>query len=173
MKKIVEDLRNFAKKDDDLQLEKIHLNSLIENSVRLIKKQLKKSVDVKLYLEEIIPVFEGRNAKIQQVLVNIILNASQAIDKPEGLIEVSTRFLRKEKSIKITIKDNGRGIDDKTQKYIFDPFYTTKRNSGGTGLGLSITYGIIKEHKGTIKVDSETGSGTMFTIIIPANKELK
>lgn len=171
MKKIVEDLRNFAKKDDELQLENIQLNSLIENSVRLINKQVKKSVEIKLNLSGDIPVFKGRNAKIQQVLVNIIINASQAIDKPKGLIEISTHYLKNKKSVQIIINDNGKGMDEKTQKYIFDPFYTTKRNSGGTGLGLSISYGIIKEHNGSITVDSKLGIGTRFSISIPVKQK--
>ncbi len=173
MKKIVEDLRNFAKKDDDLQFENIQLNSLIENSVRLIKKQVKKSVKIKLDLAGNIPVFLGRNAKIQQVLVNIIINASQAMDKKTGLIEISTHFLKDQESVRINITDNGRGMSEKTQKYIFDPFFTTRRNSGGTGLGLSITYGIMKEHQGTITVDSKRGVGTRFSIYFPVKQQVK
>ncbi len=71
----------------------------------------------------------------------------------------------------IKISDNGRGMDEKTMKSIFDPFFTTMRAAGGTGLGLSIAYGIMKEHKGRIEVESKVGEGTTFTICLPALSE--
>jgi two-component system NtrC family sensor kinase len=99
------------------------------------------------------------------VIVNIVINASQAIERPKGVIELSSKFDGKE--IVLRVKDNGKGMDEKTISQIFDPFFTTKRNRGGTGLGLSIAYGIIKEHKGRIEVISEVGAGTSFSIHLP------
>ncbi len=171
MKKIVEDLRNFAKNDENEILnEDININNLIKNTVRLIEKQIKKTSEIKLELHKNIPKFIGSISKLEQVIVNIIINASQAIDKENSLIIVKTEYIEKNNLIKIIISDNGKGMDKKTKRNIFDPFFTTKRNSGGTGLGLSISYGIIKEHNGIIEVDSTPKIGTIFTISIPLNK---
>ena len=90
-------------------------------------------------------------------MVNILINASQAIEKKMGAIVIRTAHREKEKENLLRISDDGKGIDEKTMKQIFDPFFTTKRNQGGTGLGLSIAYGIIKEHKGRIEVESKPG----------------
>ncbi len=82
--------------------------------------------------------------------------------------------MEKEKENLLKIPHDGKGIDEKTMKQIFDPFFTTKRHQGGTGLGLSIAYGIIKEHKGRIEVESKSGLGTVFSIYMPiATKEDK
>jgi signal transduction histidine kinase len=101
------------------------------------------------------------------VVVNILINASQAIDKKMGAIVIQTAYLEKEGETLLRISDDGKGIDEKNLKQIFDPFFTTKRNQGGTGLGLSIAYGIIKEHKGRIEVESKPGAGTTFSVHIP------
>jgi signal transduction histidine kinase len=111
----------------------------------------------------------GNSQKLQQVIVNILINASQAVEKSRGTIYVTSSFDNKE--VVLQIKDDGKGMDDKTLSQIFDPFFTTKRHHGGTGLGLSIAYGIIKEHKGTIEVESRVGMGTTFSIHIPRNQE--
>ena len=104
------------------------------------------------------------------MLHNLILNASEAIEHSEGIIKVKTQFDAKSNQIILIISDNGCGMDDFTRKNIFDPFFTTKRNKGGTGLGLSITYGIIKDHSGTIEVESKVGQGTKFTIKFPVEQ---
>lgn len=98
----------------------------------------------------------------------MLINASQAIDKPKGNIMVET-YRQNAEEIVVKIRDNGKGMDEKTLKQIFDPFFTSKRHHGGTGLGLSIAYGIIKEHKGRIDVESKPGLGTTFYIHLPVS----
>lgn len=168
MKKIVEDLRTFAKKDEGLLSDNIEINNLIENSIRLTKKQVKDNIKIITDLGSHIPAFTGSISKIEQVLVNMILNASQAIEKEYGEIRIQTRYNEKKDCVCIKIEDNGIGMDEQIKSNIFDPFFTTKRNEGGVGLGLSISYGIIKEHKGNIQVNSEPGIGTTFIVNIPA-----
>jgi two-component system, NtrC family, sensor kinase len=119
-------------------------------------------------LNEKIPLFKGSKNKIEQVLLNLTMNASEAIENIHGLIKIKTDYDENSKDILLIISDNGSGIDDTVIKNIFDPFFTTKRNKGGIGLGLSITYGIIKDHHGRIDVESKKGQGTTFTIKIPA-----
>jgi signal transduction histidine kinase len=167
IKKIVDGLRNFARKDEESLEENVNINHVVNNSYRLVETQLRKTAKLKLKLGSEIPEFKGNCQKLEQVVVNMLINASQAIENGKGYIQVETKFDRENNEIIVHIEDNGKGIDEKAIKNIFDPFFTTKRDKGGTGLGLSITYGIIKEHRGCIEVDSRLDQGTRFTIHFP------
>lgn len=171
IKTIVEGLRKFAKRDDGVLNDEVDLNEIIQNCLRLVANQIGRKAKVNLALNGNIPKVKGNFQRLEQVVVNILINASQAIEKKMGAIEISTVFLEKENEILLKISDDGKGIDEKTVKQIFDPFFTTKRNQGGTGLGLSIAYGIIKEHKGRIEVESKLGSGTTFSIYMPVSQK--
>ena len=104
--------------------------------------------------------------KIEQVLVNLIINASQAIPEGRrGLIEVATDY--NDAEVIMRVSDNGSGMSEGTLKQLFDPFFTTKRARGGTGLGLAIAYRIVEEHGGSLTVVSKLGEGTTFTTTIP------
>ncbi|NJD22842.1 MAG: GHKL domain-containing protein [Melioribacter sp.] len=166
-KKIVGDLRNFAKKDDGTLTDNIDLNYIIKNNLTLTRKHVKKYAELEMILAENLPVFKGNINKIEQVILNLVMNASEAIEKSDGLIVIKTAYDENKKEVLLTIMDNGCGMNETTIKNIFDPFFTTKRNKGGTGLGLSITYGIIKDHNGYINVESKLGVGTTFTIHFP------
>lgn len=170
IKKIIDGLRNFARKNEGFLEDDIDINSIVYNCLRLIENQIRKSAEVKLELAQAIPVFKGNFQKLEQVLVNMIINASQAISDQQGIIAIKTQYDEKKNEMILSIKDNGTGIDESTLKYIFDPFFTTKRGKGGTGLGLSISYGIIKEHNGRIEVESQKGKGTTFTIFVPVTQ---
>jgi len=165
IKGIVDGLRKFGKRDEGFLNEIVNLNLVTESCLRLVDNQIRRTADVKVSLDEELPAVMGNSQKLQQVILNILINASQAIDKSRGTIKVLTRFDGKE--VVLRVKDNGKGMDEKTISQIFDPFFTTKRTQGGTGLGLSIAYGIIKEHKGRIEVVSEVGAGTTFCIYLP------
>ncbi|MBN2344832.1 MAG: PAS domain-containing protein [Candidatus Aminicenantes bacterium] len=167
IKAIVDGLRKFAKRDDGVLNDEVDLNEIIHSCLRLVSNQIGRKAKVTLELDERLPRIKGNFQRLEQVLVNILINASQAIEKKMGSIAVRTEYLEKENENLLQIRDNGSGIDEKTLKQIFDPFFTTKRNQGGTGLGLSIAYGIIKDHKGRIAVDSKVGAGTTFSIHIP------
>ncbi len=167
IKGIVEGLRTFARKDEGLLVDTIDINTLIEASTRLVHNEVHKRADIRLDLAEGLPVFTGNAQKIEQILVNLIVNAGQAMrDDVRGLITVRTRA--EDTDVVFEIEDNGVGMTDKTLKQIFDPFFTTKRAKGGTGLGLAIAYRIIEEHGGSITVKSKQGVGTTFTVRIPA-----
>jgi signal transduction histidine kinase len=169
IKGIVEGLRTFARKDEGLLVDTIDVNTVIETSARLIHNEVHKHADIHLDLAEGLPAFTGNAQKIEQVFVNLLVNAGQAMrDDVRGLITVRTRA--EESELCIDIEDNGIGMNDKTQRQIFDPFFTTKRAKGGTGLGLAIVYRILEEHGGRISVKSKQGSGTTFTIRIPARR---
>jgi signal transduction histidine kinase len=166
IKGIVEGLRRFARKDEGLLTEKIDVNTCIEASTRLVQNQVNKSCDIQLELTPNLPAILGNAQKIEQVLLNLIINASQAMpEQRRGLIVVKTRH--DSGNVVIEVKDNGKGMSERTVKSIFDPFFTTRRAQGGTGLGLSIAYRIVEEHGGTIGVISKLDVGTTFTITIP------
>ena len=166
IKGIVEGLRRFARRDEGLLIDKVDINAIIRESVRLAHNQIHKTADVEVQLAENLPEFKGNIQKIEQVLINLIINAGQAIpEERRGLIEVTTD--KDDTHILVEVRDNGSGMSERTIKQVFDPFFTTKRARGGTGLGLSIVYRIIEEHNGTISLSSKVGEGTTFSIKIP------
>ncbi|MFH1197281.1 MAG: ATP-binding protein [bacterium] len=171
-KKIVNDLRNFAKKDEDTFTDDVDLNDIIKNKLTLTSKHVKKYAELEIELADNLPTFKGNLNKLEQVILNFVMNASEAIEGDKGVIKIRTVYDEQTNEVLLIVEDNGCGIDEPTLKKIFDPFFTTKRNSGGTGLGLSISYGIIKDHNGRIEVESKPGIGTKFTIRIPVKQNL-
>ncbi len=169
IKAIVEGLRTFARKDEGLLVDTVDMNTLIEASARLVHNEVHKHADINLDLADDIPTFIGNSQKIEQVLINLMVNASQAMpDDRKGVIIARTRYAGG--SIIVEVEDDGQGMTENTLKQIFDPFFTTKRARGGTGLGLAIAYRIVEEHRGNMSVSSELGKGTVFTIRIPADR---
>ncbi len=167
IKGIVEGLRGFARKDEGLLVDTVDVNTLLEATTRLVKNEVHKNAEIELELGKDLAKFIGNSQKIEQIFVNLIVNAAQSIpDDRKGLITVRT-YMDQGDNVVIEIEDNGKGMDEKTQKQIFDPFFTTKRAKGGTGLGLAIAFRIAEEHSGSISVSSRPGIGTKFTIRIP------
>ena len=119
-----------------------------------------------------VPTITGNRGKLQQVLVNLVLNAKDALqDRGSGQVKIVTR--RTEVGAEILVEDNGGGMPPEVMRRIYDPFFTTKANPKdgqrkGTGLGLAVTYGIVQEHAGVIEVDSTVGEGTVFRLEFPA-----
>jgi two-component system NtrC family sensor kinase len=165
IKNIVQNLLDFARpKRTDFKVSDI--NSVVKSSLKLIQNMLHVSgVETRLNLQKELPaVFIDEN-KIQGVLVNLYTNAIQAMS-PGGTLSIRTIFENNSGHILIEIEDTGNGIAKEFISNIFDPFFSTK-GTQGTGLGLSISYGIIKNHQGEIRVKSEVGVGTTFTIELP------
>ena len=165
IKNIVQNLLDFSRpKQTDFKVSDI--NIVVKNSLRLIQNMLHVSgVEARLNLQKELPaVFIDEN-KIQGVLLNLYTNAIQAM-VPGGTLSITTIFENDSDYILIEIEDTGNGISPEVISNIFDPFFSTKATQG-TGLGLSISYGIIKNHKGEIKVKSKVGEGTTFTIELP------
>ncbi|MBA3009577.1 MAG: response regulator [Proteobacteria bacterium] len=160
--KIVADLKNFAHPGNDKQM-LMDVNKGLESTLNVVANEVKyKAVVTKDFGQ--IPMVEAWPQKLNQVFMNIIINAAQAILE-KGEIRIKT-FVEG-KDVKITISDTGSGILPENLSKIFDPFFTTKAVGKGTGLGMNIAYNIIKEHKGKIEVDSQMGKGTCFTITLP------
>jgi len=171
IKGIVEGLRGFARKDEGLLVDTVDVNTLLEATTRLVKNEVHKHAEIVLELGNDLAKFKGNSQKIEQIFINLIVNAAQAIpDDRKGLITVRT-YMDHSDNVVVEIEDNGKGMDEKTQRQIFDPFFTTKRAKGGTGLGLAIAFRIAEEHGGNISVSSKPGTGTKFTIRIPIRED--
>ena len=169
--KIVQSLLSFARRHQP-ERKPVSINKLVEDVIEIVAYQLRTSnVEVKLHLAPQLPVLLADGHQIQQVMINLINNARQAIEahQPDGRITVTTES--DGKHIRIAVQDNGPGISAENLKRIFDPFFTTKEVGKGTGLGLSLCYGLIKEHGGTITPTSRPGTGATFTIELPVTNE--
>jgi two-component system, NtrC family, sensor kinase len=165
--KIVQSLLGFARRSSP-ERKAVCLNSLIEASLEILQYQLRTSnVESIANLSENLPQTMVDPHQIQQVFINLINNARQAIEahQPEGWIKVTTA--KHGDTVRVIIQDNGPGISQENLSKIFDPFFTTKEVGKGTGLGLSLCYGIIKEHGGTITPRSRPGQGATFLIDLP------
>ncbi|NWF99020.1 MAG: PAS domain S-box protein [Nitrospirae bacterium] len=180
---MVSKLLSFARKDSTEKVP-FNLNDVINDSAKLFDGVLDKKIGVKITLDENIPFIEGEPNQIEQVIMNLIVNAKDAM--PDGgLIEIKTNFVKiEDKSshfpvyvtpgnyVVMSVSDTGTGIPDEIKQKIFDPFFTTKEKGKGTGLGLATVYGIVKDHNGYVSVDSEVGKGTCFYIYIPASEKI-
>jgi signal transduction histidine kinase len=161
-KAIVAGLRNFSRLDEN-EIKPIDIHEGLDSTLMLLRNKLKTRIEViKNY--GTIPQVECYPGKMNQVFMNILNNAAQAIDS-EGKITITT-WLESEK-VFISIKDDGHGFDENVKSRIFEPFYTTKDVGQGTGLGLSISYGIIENHNGKIEINSTPGDGAEFIICLP------
>jgi two-component system NtrC family sensor kinase len=162
---IIKNLLDFSK-PKEANLSRTDINAVIRKTLSLVQNMLNVSnVEAKLDLKEGLPDVFVDQHQMQQVFVNLVINAIQAM-QPGGRLGISTHSGGTADTVAIEVKDTGKGIPPEFLPHIFDPFFSTK-GVGGTGLGLSVSYGIIKNHKGTIKVESTIGSGTTFTIELP------
>ena len=166
--KIVSDLKNFSKQSNVAEKSTVQVNAAVKNALRLAQTTLRKSgVRIQLALDENLPLIEGNLQSIEQIILNIIINAIQAIDHADGIIRISTGYQRKDARIGLQIIDNGRGISDAVADKLFLPFVTDKQAEGGTGLGLSVTYGLVQSHGGDISFETQKGKGTVFSVLFP------
>ena len=146
------------------------INEIIASSLTILKGNMPKQIQLNQKLNPL-PKVSCQIGRLQQVFVNIINNAIQATLADGG--NISIQSVVEDHHIKITIQDDGIGMDESTLHRLFDPFFTTKGVGEGTGLGLSISYGIIEQHQGTISVESEVGKGSTFMINLPINNTIK
>jgi two-component system NtrC family sensor kinase len=169
IEEIVKNLLDFAK-PKVANLEEADINRTVRKAVNLMQNTLNISnIELNLSLDSSVPHVFIDGTQIQQVLVNLILNAAQAMS-PGGKLSIKTLVGHAGDTVIIEVSDTGKGIPHEFLPYIFDPFFSTK-GVEGTGLGMSISYGIIRNHKGSIRVESKINEGTTFTIELPAYKK--
>ncbi len=160
--KIVADLKGFSRVDGP-EYVPVDLNSCLESALTVAHNGLKYTATVRKELTPL-PKVLGNHGHLNQVFLNLLVNAGQAI---EGQGEILLKSWSDEATVFIEVGDNGGGIPEDIQGRIFEPFFTTKEREQGTGLGLSISYDIVRKHGGEIVVESSVGKGTTFTVIIP------
>lgn len=166
-KVIVADLLEFSHQTS-YEMELINLNDVIQKTLGVLKNQpIFHNIDVQLQLDNQLALIFGNAIRLNQVVMNIIVNGVQVMDKG-GTLTITSRNRANNELAEILIKDTGPGIQADNKEKIFDPFYTTKKPGEGTGLGLSVSYAIVKEHKGTIRVAESSASGTTFALRFPA-----
>jgi len=165
---IVKGLLEFSRQSKG-NTEPVDLNKVLQDTLSLIGKQaVFFNIKVVCQLEPALPLVVADPSQFQQVFINILMNAVQAMNE-QGTITIKTRHISEDNSVEVAISDTGQGIPHKDIGRIFDPFFTTKEGGGrGTGLGLSIAYGIVTTHGGHISVQSEVGKGSTFLVSIPA-----
>lgn len=159
---IVENLKNLSRMDHG-EITCIQINDLLDSALRLARGTLGRRTIRRHYGE--LPLVEGMPTQISQVLLNLITNAAQATSAREGIITLTTT--PQGQGVEVAVTDNGTGIAAEDMEHIFDPFFTTKPAGQGTGLGLAVAQGILQRHGGSIRVQSQQGLGSTFTIFLP------
>ncbi len=160
---LVSSLRDFSHSDTSMSGH-LEMNTAIDNALKISHNRMKKSIEITKDYQEL-PTIKCSPSQINQVLLNILVNAADAMSDQDGQLTIATST--DGSNVMVAITDNGSGIEPEFLPKIFDPFVTSKNVGEGTGLGLSISYNIIKEHGGRIEVDSTVGQGTTFTITLP------
>ena len=164
-RKVVHNMLGYARKMEP-RLEDVDVNGTLEQTIDLLKNHaITNNIEITTALSDDLPIIASDQSQLQQVFLNLMTNAIDAIGS-EGLIEVTSRQV--DSFINVDIRDNGPGIPEDKQKKVFDPFFTTKETGEGTGLGLWVSYDIIAKMGGSIRIKSEVGKGTTFTVAVPA-----
>jgi two-component system, NtrC family, sensor kinase len=167
---IVKNLLDFSRSETSV-IEDLDIGLLLKETIRVSENQMAVN-KIKLIgkIDTGLPVIKGNRHALQQVLINLLTNAVQAMPSG-GELKVGAA-MSDERRVVITVSDTGKGISEKHLPNIFDPFFTTKEVGKGTGLGLSVSYGIVKKHGGRITVESAPGKGSTFSIVLPAGGEV-
>jgi len=178
IRNIIDHVRAFSKDHDDYIQSKFNINESIRNAKSMVSEQFKHNgIHFVLNLDGILPEVVGNTYKFEQVMVNLIINAKDAIEEKADTLNtdfvkaVEISSYREHQHIYVEVKDNGIGIESKDVDKVMLPFYSTKKEGLGTGLGLSISFGIIRDMNGTIEIQSERLKGTTIRIMIPVKKE--
>jgi len=179
MSSVLKHVRTFARQDT-LEFLEVEINETIENALELLGQQLRlHEIELVRNFNDNLPKIEGAPYQLEQVWINMISNARDALDEAEReknlkkRLEIETDLLAENKGVVVRFKDNGIGIPEPALEKIFEPFFTTKEVGEATGLGLAISYGIIEEHEGDIEIESTPGDGTTVSVLLPLEQEDK
>ncbi len=167
---IVKNLLDFSRMEQPVK-EPVNLAHIIRDTLKLVQNQVTLSgVEVERDLPSDLPIIQGDPKTLQQIFLNLFINAIQAM-KEGGILAVRASTEDGGHILKVEVTDTGTGIDPEDLPHVFEPFYTTKEVGRGTGLGLSVSYGIAQKHGGHIEVKSEKGKGSTFTVILPVEED--
>jgi signal transduction histidine kinase len=164
----VRNLLDFTRKDQPV-MAAVSLGELLDKTLKLVSNELSLAkVELQLHLAPDLPRVNGNPRNLEQVFLNLFLNAVEAMPQGGKLMVAGDR---EQDFARVTVHDTGVGIPADRLDKVFEPFYTTKEAGEGTGLGLSVSYGIVEKHGGQIKVDSQLGKGTVFCVLLPIREE--
>lgn len=171
---IVNGLKQFSRKSNPAEKSEIQVNAAVENAARLGASTLSNSkTELQLALAPNLPLLHANLQNLEQIVLNLMINALQSIDHDKGWVRITTGWRAEDQAITIEVADNGRGVNPSVAEKIFDPFVTDRQAEGGTGIGLSVTYNLVKAHNGEITFESKPGQGTRFTIALPTADKRK
>ncbi|PAU78581.1 histidine kinase [Halomonas salipaludis] len=171
IRRIVDDLRDFARQGPVELSESVDLNEVVATAIRLVDNTIRKSTDrFEVRYSPSAARFRGNAQKIEQVVINLIVNACQALDSRNQSVCVAIQHDADNHLICLEVRDEGRGIEPENLSRLSDPFFTTKRDQGGMGLGLSVSLSIVQEHGGTLSHHSAPGKGTCAVLALPIKR---
>lgn len=166
-KVIIQELLEFSRDKEPVRLQ-VELNTIIDKAIMIVDNEYRlRRIVMEKRLSENLPPITVDPSQMEQVAVNLLLNAAEAVEN-DGRVVVESRVAEDGENLELSVSDDGCGIEAHNLSNIFDPFFSTKPQ--GTGLGLAVTYGLIQNHGGTIKVVSEPGKGSTFTVYLPLSK---
>lgn len=172
IKAIVDELRDFVNEKPQEGNSRVNLNDIVDSALTLISNMIKTAThDFSFIRDEAVPLIPGHYQRLEQVIVNLLQNACQALTSQHEAICIKTRYDDPHQEVMLEILDQGAGIARENMAHLTDPFFTTKRDQGGTGLGLSISSRIIADHKGTMVFESTPGKGTRVLIRLPVTSK--
>jgi polar amino acid transport system substrate-binding protein len=173
IERIITDLRDFARPRAPGTLETFALNEAVQRALRLLTPVIRrKTARFRVDLATDIPPLRGDSQQVEQIVVNLVVNALEALPDPERGVTLSTRYEPAEHCVSLVVEDEGVGIPPEHLERLCDPFFTTKQESGGTGLGLAITSTLVRAHGGRLTFSSEPGRGTRASATLPCPGEL-
>jgi PAS domain S-box-containing protein len=168
IKRIVDNLKDFARQDNAVLDNPADMNKVVSDSVSLLTSPIKQLTRTfSMELSPGLPPVKGSFQQLEQVMINLIMNALQALPDRDRGVKIATSLSPDGSHVAVVVEDEGIGMSEETMEKIMEPFFTTKLDMGGTGLGLSISHSIIKDHKGSIKFESTVGRGTHATVKLP------
>lgn len=172
IRRIVNDLRDFARQGPVTLNEEVDLNALVATAIRLVDNTIRTSTEhFSVEYQSELPLIRGHGQKIEQVVINLVVNACQALPDKTRAISMVTGFDSAAKRVWLEVRDEGEGIAPDNLSRLKDPFFTTKREQGGMGLGLSVSSSIVKEHGGSLTFESQPGQGTVALLSLPVDQE--
>jgi PAS domain S-box-containing protein len=172
IKRIVDELKNYVRDNTADLNQSVDINEVLESTVSLLSNMIKNSTNrFSIEYDNNAPLLKGNFQRLEQVMINLVQNACQALPDSQKGIFISVAFDKQTSMIAINVRDEGSGIPSDTLDHITDPFFTTKHDSGGVGLGLSISSKIVEEHGGSMLFKSEMGAGTTVEIMLPVESE--
>ncbi|MBI5538271.1 MAG: response regulator [Deltaproteobacteria bacterium] len=171
MRRIIDHMRLFARRSNEVEFKELDMNALLDRALAFVEQQTRNhGIDLRRDYHPDLPVLWGDAARLEQVFLNLMINARGALDDSEATNKfIVVRTLVGDHEVIVEVQDNGSGIPARLRNRIFEPFFTTKEPGKGTGLGLSIALKLIQEHRGVIEVDSREGFGSTFRIRLPTD----